>query len=54
MKIQMTHNNYSLECNCYVDNLTLQEIDDLLKIIKELKEKLAEAKRKRVKNEKIT
>lgn len=48
MEIKMINSNYSLECNCDFDNLTSQEIDDLLKIIKELQAKCAEVKLKKL------
>lgn len=51
MEIQMINSNYSLECNFDFDNLTITEIDDFEKIIKELQEKFAEVKRKRLEKE---
>lgn len=50
MKIQMTNRNYSIECNCDFENLTIKEIDDLEKIIKELQDKFKEVKKIRLKN----
>ncbi len=50
MKIQMTNRNYSIECNCDFENLTIKEIDDLEKIIKELQDKFKEVKKMRLKN----
>ena len=44
MKIKIINRNYSIECNCDFDSLTIKEIDDLEKIIKELHTKFSEVK----------
>ncbi len=44
MKIKIINRNYSIECNCDFDSLTIKEIDDLEKIIRELHTKFSEVK----------